>query len=89
MGEKHEQKLLKAIEDYRRISGFPPGRGGAGSRKLVEHLLKVPGVEGNASRILRRGRVIRLATSTSWLRAKPAALGIDQKLPSTFCCFRA
>ncbi len=34
MGEKHEQKLLKAIEDYRRIAGrFLAGSGGDRSQK--------------------------------------------------------
>src|SRR5256885_14366128 len=46
MGEKHEQKLLKAIEDYRRIGGrFLLETGEKVAQKLCEHLLSVPGVE--------------------------------------------
>src|SRR5207237_2500037 len=58
MGEKHEQKLLKAIEDYRRIGGrFLLDAAGAVADKLVEHLSQVPGVEEVTSAgSLRRGR---------------------------------
>src|SRR5437879_7474426 len=39
MGEKHEQKLLKAIEDYRRIGGrFLLDTGEDHAQKIVEHL---------------------------------------------------
>src|SRR5437868_13748411 len=44
MGEKHEQKLLKAIEDYRRIGGrFLLDTAGQVADKLVEHLCQVGG----------------------------------------------
>jgi DNA polymerase (family 10) len=58
MGEKHEQKLLKAIEDYRRIGGrFLLDAAEQVAEKLVEHLLKVPGVEKvTPAGSLRRGR---------------------------------
>src|ERR1700723_4271634 len=46
MGEKHEQKLLKAIEDYRRISGrFLLDSAEQVAAKLVAHLMEAPGVE--------------------------------------------
>src|SRR5271163_2929055 len=46
MGEKHEQKLLKAIEDYRRISGrFLLDTAEQLAAKLTDHLLAVPGIE--------------------------------------------
>src|SRR6266496_151639 len=46
MGEKHEQKLLKAIEGYRRIGGrFLLDTAEELAGKLVEHLLAAPGVE--------------------------------------------
>src|SRR5467141_271167 len=46
MGEKHEQKLLKAIEDYRRIGGrFLLETGEKVAQRLCEHLLSIPGVE--------------------------------------------
>jgi DNA polymerase (family X) len=58
MGEKHEQKLLKAIEDYRRIGGrFLLDTAGESAGKLVEHLLAAPGVERvTPAGSLRRGR---------------------------------
>jgi DNA polymerase (family 10) len=58
MGEKHEQKLLKAIEDYRRISGrflLDAAEKVAGS--LSEHLAGIPGIDKvTAAGSLRRGR---------------------------------
>src|SRR6266403_1511070 len=46
MGEKHELKLLKAIEDYRRIAGrFLLDTAEELAEKLVEHLLAIPGIE--------------------------------------------
>src|ERR1700732_3094869 len=46
MGEKHEQKLLKAIEDYRRIAGpFLIDTAEQLAEKLMEHLLAIPGIE--------------------------------------------
>src|SRR2546421_7742577 len=58
MGEKHEQKLLKAIEDYRRIGGrFLLETGEKVAERLCEHLLSVPGVEKvTPAGSLRRGR---------------------------------
>src|SRR5256885_11399215 len=46
LGEKHETKLLKAIEDFRRIGGrFLLETGEQLAQKLIAHLLSVPGVE--------------------------------------------
>lgn len=58
MGEKHEQKLLKAIEDYRRIGGrFLLDTAEPLAEKLVEHLSKAPGVDKvTPAGSLRRGR---------------------------------
>src|SRR6202021_2852465 len=58
MGEKHEQKLLKAIEDYRRIGGrFLLDTAEQLAEKLVDHLLAAPGVEKvTPAGSLRRGR---------------------------------
>src|SRR5580693_7653477 len=58
MGEKHETKLLKAIEDYRRIAGrFLLDKAEELAEKLVEYLLSVPGVEKvTPAGSLRRGR---------------------------------
>src|SRR2546425_3826723 len=58
MGEKHEQKLLKAIEDYRRIAGrFLLDAAEREAQKIVEHLRHFPGVEKVApGGSLRRGR---------------------------------
>src|SRR5271165_581638 len=58
MGEKHEKKLLKAIEDYRRIGGrFLIDGAEKLAQQLVEHLLQAPGVEKvTPAGSLRRGR---------------------------------
>jgi DNA polymerase (family 10) len=58
MGEKHELKLLKAIEDYRRIAGrFLLDVAEELAEKLTEHLLAVPGIEKvTPAGSLRRGR---------------------------------
>src|SRR4051812_38657664 len=46
MGEKQEQKLLKSIEDYRRISGrFLLDVGEREARKIIDHLNAYPDVE--------------------------------------------
>jgi DNA polymerase (family 10) len=58
MGEKQEQKLLKAIEDYRRISGrFLLDAAEREAQKIIEHLRSYPGVEKvTPAGSLRRGR---------------------------------
>ena len=58
MGEKHEQKLLKAIEDYRRISGrFLIDAAETEAKQLTEYLAKFPGFERiTPAGSLRRGR---------------------------------
>src|SRR5712692_68669 len=58
MGEKHELKLLKAIEDYRRIAGrFLLDTAEQLAEKLVEHLLTTLGIEKvTPAGSLRRGR---------------------------------
>src|SRR5437867_240151 len=58
MGEKHEQKLLKAIEDYRRIAGrFLLDTAETQAQKIAEHLRDYPGVEkATPAGSLRRGR---------------------------------
>src|SRR5271165_5441817 len=58
MGEKHEAKLLKAIEDYRRVAGrFLLDMAEELAEKLVEYLLAIPGIEKvTPAGSLRRGR---------------------------------
>ena len=58
MGEKHELKLLKAIEDYRRIAGrFLLDTAELLAEKLVDYLLSIPGIEKvTPAGSLRRGR---------------------------------
>jgi DNA polymerase (family 10) len=58
MGEKQEQKLLKAIEDYRRIAGrFLLDAAEQQADKTIEHLSNCPGVEKvTPAGSLRRGR---------------------------------
>ena len=58
MGEKHEQKLLKAIQDYRKIAGrFLLDVAANQAEKIIEHLKHYPGVEkATPAGSLRRGR---------------------------------
>jgi DNA polymerase (family 10) len=58
MGEKHEAKLLKAIEDYRRISGrFLIDAGETEAEKLIDYLKKYAGIDKiTPAGSLRRGR---------------------------------
>ena len=58
MGEKHEAKLLKAIEDYRRIGGrFLIDAAEAEAAKLTTYLDQYPGIDKITSAgSLRRGR---------------------------------
>jgi DNA polymerase (family 10) len=58
MGEKQEQKILKAIEQYRRISGrFLLDEADRTAQKLVEHLHGIPGMDAvTPAGSLRRGR---------------------------------
>jgi len=58
MGEKHEQKLIKAIEDYRRIGGrFLLDAAEAEAAKLTDYLAKFTGFERiTPAGSLRRGR---------------------------------
>ena len=58
MGEKQEQKLLKAIEDYRRIAGrFLLDAAEREAQKIIDHLRAYPGVEKvTPAGSLRRGR---------------------------------
>jgi DNA polymerase (family 10) len=58
MGEKHEKKLLKAIEDYRRISGrFLIDAAETEANKLAAYLAEFPGFDKiTPAGSLRRGR---------------------------------
>jgi DNA polymerase (family 10) len=58
MGEKHETKLLKAIEDYRRIAGrFLIETAQIQADKIIEHLHAYPGIDkATPAGSLRRGR---------------------------------
>jgi DNA polymerase (family 10) len=58
MGEKHEAKLLKAIEDYRRVSGrFLIDAAEIEAEKLTEYLRKFSGIDKiTPAGSLRRGR---------------------------------
>jgi DNA polymerase (family 10) len=58
MGEKHETKLLKAIEDYRRIGGrFRIDAAETEAEKLRQYLSTFPGIEKiTTAGSLRRGR---------------------------------
>ncbi len=58
MGEKHEQKILKAIQDYRRIAGrFLLDAAEMQANKLSEHLAQFDGIgKVTPAGSLRRGR---------------------------------
>lgn len=58
MGEKHEAKLLKAIQDYRRIAGrFLLDAAEMQAKRILEHLRDYPGIEkATPAGSLRRGR---------------------------------
>src|ERR1041385_8734411 len=58
MGEKQEQKLLKAIQDYRKIAGrFLLDAAEIQANKIIEHLRDYPGGEkATPAGALRRGR---------------------------------
>jgi len=58
MGEKHEAKLLKAIEDYRRIGGrFLVDAAEIEAEKLTDYLKQYPGIDKiTPAGSLRRGR---------------------------------
>ncbi len=58
MGEKHEAKLLKAIEDYRRIGGrFLIEAAEIECEKITDHIKKFPGIDKiTPAGSLRRGR---------------------------------
>ncbi len=87
MGEKHEVKLLKAIEDYRRIAGrFLLDTAEELAEKLVEHLLAAPGVERvTPAGSLRRGRetvgdLDILVTGKACIEAEPRQKIIEHLL---------
>ena len=91
MGEKHEQKLLKAIEDYRRIAGrFLLDTAEELAEKLVEHLLAASlgdlGIEKvTPAGSLRRGRetvgdLDILVTGKACIEAEPRQKIIEHLL---------
>ncbi|MFZ0952172.1 MAG: DNA polymerase/3'-5' exonuclease PolX, partial [Candidatus Sulfotelmatobacter sp.] len=74
MGEKHEQKLLKAIEDYRRISGrFLIDAAEAEADKLTGYLAKFPGIE-------------RITPAGSLRRGRETVGDLDILVTGTACC---
>src|ERR1700722_8922584 len=74
MGEKHEQKLLKAIEDYRRIAGrFLIDAAQAEADKLAEYLAKYPGID-------------KITPAGSLRRGRETAGDLDILVTGTACC---
>ncbi|MGC2171275.1 MAG: DNA polymerase/3'-5' exonuclease PolX, partial [Candidatus Sulfotelmatobacter sp.] len=74
MGEKHEQKLLKAIEDYRRISGrFLIDAAETEVNKLAEYLAKFPGID-------------RITTAGSLRRGRETVGDLDILVTGKACC---
>jgi len=74
MGEKQEQKLLKAIEDYRRIAGrFLLDVAEREAEKIAEHLRSFPGVE-------------RITTAGSLRRGRETVGDLDLLVTGKACC---
>jgi DNA polymerase (family 10) len=74
MGEKHEQKLLKAIEDYRRISGrFLIDAAEEEATKLTAYLAKYPGID-------------RITPAGSLRRGRETVGDLDILVTGTACC---
>jgi DNA polymerase (family 10) len=74
MGEKHELKLLKAIEDYRRISGrFLIDAAELEATKLSEYLQAFPGIE-------------RITTAGSLRRGRETVGDLDILVTGAACC---
>jgi DNA polymerase (family X) len=77
MGEKHEQKLLKAIENYRRISGrFLIDAAEEEAEKLTDYLRKFPGFE-------------RITPAGSLRRGRETAGDLDILVTGPACCSEA
>jgi DNA polymerase (family 10) len=74
MGEKHEQKLLKAIEDYRRIAGrFLVDAAEAQAEKIVDHLRDYEGIE-------------KITPAGSLLRGRETVGDLDILVTGPACC---
>jgi DNA polymerase (family 10) len=74
MGEKQEQKLLKAIEDYRRIGGrFLLDSAAEQARKIIEHVGDYPGVE-------------KVTPAGSLRRGKETVGDLDILITGSACC---
>ena len=74
MGEKHEAKLLKAIEDYRRIAGrFLLDAAEREAQKIVDHLKDFPGVE-------------KVTPAGSLRRARETVGDLDVLVTGKACC---
>jgi DNA polymerase (family X) len=74
MGEKHEQKLLKAIEDYRRIAGrFLLDVAEREAQKIIDHLKDFPGVE-------------KITPAGSLRRGRETAGDLDMLVTGNACC---
>src|SRR6202047_1841925 len=74
MGEKHEQKLLKAIEDYRRIAGrFLIDAAETEATKLTEYLAQFPGID-------------RITPAGSLRRGRETVGDLDILVTGTACC---
>jgi DNA polymerase (family 10) len=74
MGEKHEQKLLRAIEGYRRISGrFLIDAAEVEANKLTEYISKFPGID-------------RITPAGSLRRGRETVGDLDILVTGTACC---
>jgi DNA polymerase (family X) len=79
MGEKQEQKLLKAIEDYRRIAGrFLLDAAEREVQKIIDHLRDGPGRD--------RSRVEKITPAGSLRRGRETVGDLDILVTGKACC---
>jgi DNA polymerase (family 10) len=79
MGEKQEQKLLKAIEDYRRIAGrFLLDAAEREAQKIIDHLRDGPGRD--------RSRVEKITPAGSLRRGRETVGDLDILVTGKACC---
>jgi DNA polymerase (family 10) len=79
MGEKQEQKLLKAIEDYRRIAGrFLLDAAEREAQKIIDHLRDAPGRDNSG--------VEKITPAGSLRRGRETVGDLDILVTGKACC---
>jgi DNA polymerase (family 10) len=84
MGEKHEQKLLKAIEDFRRISGrFLIDNAEEEAKRLVDYLARF---DAASSGLASFGGFEKITTAGSLRRGRETVGDLDILVTGSACC---